>query len=68
MFGGTLGIYNTSLVELELKDDAKPVFLRPCPVPRVHGDVFKRESKLLVSLVVLEHANYFEWGTLPFDQ
>ena len=36
LVNGTLGTWNTTLLEMELKDNAKPVCLRPCPLPRVH--------------------------------
>ena len=32
MFVGVLGMKNTTLLGLELKDDAKPVDLRPYPI------------------------------------
>ena len=35
LFDGTLGAWNTTPVDLELKYDAKPVYSRPYPVPRV---------------------------------
>ena len=36
LFDGTLGTWNTTPVDLELRGDSKPVCLRPYPVPRVH--------------------------------
>ena len=42
-FGGTLGMWNIALVYLELRDDAKPVCLRPYPFSRVHKDMFRKE-------------------------
>ena len=41
MFDVKLGKWNTSLVDLELKDDEKPVYLQPYSVPRVHEAMFK---------------------------
>ena len=40
MFDGTLVTRNTTLVELQLKDDAKHVCSRPCPVTKVHKTMF----------------------------
>ena len=54
LFGGTLGTWNTTLVDLELKDNAKPVCSRPYPVPKVHETMFKKEVKRLMRLGVLE--------------
>ena len=65
---GTLGTWNTTPVGLELKDDSKPVFSRPYPVPRVHKEIFRKEVKRLVSLGVLEEANDSEWGASSFAQ
>ena len=43
LFDGTLGTWNITLVDLVLKDDTKPVCLRPYTVPKVHETVFKKE-------------------------
>ena len=42
LFGGMLCTWKTTPVELELKDDAKPICSRPYPVPRVHETMFKK--------------------------
>ena len=42
MFDVKLGKWNTSLVDLELKDDENPVYLRPYSVPRVHAAMFRK--------------------------
>ena len=42
LFDGTLGTWKTTPVVLELKDDAKPVCLRPYPVPKAHKIMFKK--------------------------
>ena len=68
LFDSTLGTWNTTMVDLELKDDAKPVCLQPYPVPRVHKSMFKQEVKRLVSLGVLEEANNSKWGAPYFAQ
>ena len=62
MFDVTLGTWNTTPLDLELKDDAKPVLSRPYQVPMVHGWMFSKEFKRLVSLGVLEEENDSEWG------
>ena len=43
LFDRKLGMWNTTPVDLELEYDAKPVFSRPYPVPRVHVSMFKNE-------------------------
>ena len=45
MFDDTLGMCNTTPVDLELKDDVEPVFSRPYTVKRVHKEMFKRKLK-----------------------
>ena len=47
---------------MESKDDATPVFSRHYLLPRVHGEVFKKEVKRLVKLGMLEEENGLEWG------
>ena len=43
MFDSTLGTWSNTTVDLELKDNAKPVCSRPYPVPRVHEAMFEKE-------------------------
>ena len=40
LFGGIIGTWNTTPVDLELRDDAKLVCPRPYLVPRVYEDMF----------------------------
>ena len=42
LFNGTLGVWNDVPVDLELKDDAKPVCSRPYSVPRLHEAMFRK--------------------------
>ena len=57
LFDGTLGTWNTTTLDLELRDDAKPVCLRPYPVLRLHEVILRKEVERLVNLGVLEEAN-----------
>ena len=50
------------MVDLELKDDVRPVCLQPYSVPRVQKVIFRKEEERLVKLGVLEEANDSEWG------
>ena len=68
LFDGKLGTWKTTPVDLELKDDTKPVCSRPYPVPRVHTTMFKKEVERIVKLGVLEEANDPEWGSPSFAQ
>ena len=60
MFDGMLCTWKTTSVDLELKDDEKPVCSRTYPVLNVLKAMFKNEVKILVSLGVLEEDNDFE--------
>ena len=57
MFDGTLSTWNTAPLDLELKDDAKPILSHPNPVMRVHKAMFRKEIEKLVKLGVIEEAN-----------
>ena len=55
-------------MDLELKDDATPLFFRPYPLPRVHATMFRKGVKRIVKLGVLEEANDSKWGAPSFPQ
>ena len=55
-------------VNLDLKDDATTMCLRPYPVMRVQEAMFRKEVKILVKLGVLEEADYSKWRASSFDQ
>ena len=59
---------NTTLVDLELKDDKKPVRSQTYLVKRVHKAMLKKEVERLVSLGVIEHENDSKWGAHSFSQ
>ena len=42
LFEGTFCMWNTTQVDLELKDNANPVCLQPYPVTRVPKAMFKK--------------------------
>ena len=66
MFYGTLGTWKINTVDLELKEDAKPIYLRPYPVPKAYEEMFKKEVECLVLIGVIEVANDSEWGSPYF--
>ena len=68
LFNGTLGTWNTTPVDLELRDDAKPVCWRLYPVLRVHEAMFRKEVERIVNLGVLEEANDSECKRPSFSQ
>ena len=59
---------NTTPVDLELKDDTKPMCVWPYTVPMLHKAMFRKEVKILISLVVLEEANDSKWVAPSFVQ
>ena len=68
LFDGTLFMWNTTPMYLELRNDAKPVCLKTYPVPRVYEAVFRKEFERRVNLGVLEEANNSKWGAPSFYQ
>ena len=68
LFDGTLGIQKTDPVDFKFKEDTKPIFSRPYPVPKVHEKMLKKEVGRLVLLGILEVANDSEWGAPSFDK
>ena len=66
MFDGTLGTYPHRKVHIDLLPDAKPVHLRPYPVPRVHLKTFKTELDHLVELGVSAPTPESEWASPSF--
>ena len=65
---GTVGTWKTYPAELQLKEDAKPIFSQPYPVQNVHEEIFKKEVDSLVLLGSLKVANDPEWGAPYFAQ
>ena len=47
-------MWNTTPVDLELKDEAKPVFSQPYPVTKLDEAMFIKELKTLMILGVLK--------------
>ena len=68
MFYGTLGTWNTTPVDLELKDGVKPVVSRPYPVTKLHESMLRKEVEIILILGVLEKSNDSEWGAPFFAQ
>ena len=61
-------MWNTVLVDLELKDDAKPVLSLPYPVLKMNEAMFREEIERLVKLEVLKKSNDSELEAPPFAQ
>ena len=57
LFNGILGTWKTYPVDSELKEDAKPVYSRLQPVPKVHEEMLKKEVERLFLLGFLEVEN-----------
>ena len=55
-------------VDFELKEDAKPICLRPYPVPKLHEEMFIKEVERLIQLVIINVASDSEWGAPSFSQ
>ena len=66
MFNRTLGIYPHRKLHIELLPGAKPMHLRPYPVPCMHLTTFKREHDHLIVIGVLVPTQESEWASPCF--
>ena len=66
IFDGTLGVYPHKRFHIEIDKDAKPVYARHYPIPRIHLSTFKKELDHLVKLGVLVHQQESEWASPTF--
>ena len=41
LYDGTLGTWKTDPLYFKLKEDAKPICLRPYKVPKLHEEIYK---------------------------
>ena len=53
VFGVKLGCYPHDKINMRLKPGARPVHKRPCPVPYLREETYKRESQYLIREGVL---------------
>ena len=58
---------NTALVNLDLRNDVKPVFLRPFPVMRVKEAMLRKKVEKIVDLRALENLNESNWVAPSFS-
>ncbi|KAL7526665.1 hypothetical protein ACHAXR_001589 [Thalassiosira sp. AJA248-18] len=66
MFDGTIGVYPHTKFHIDIEQDAKLVYSRPYPIPRIHLQTFKKEFDHLVQLGVLAPQNESEWASPTF--
>ena len=67
LFDGSLGVWKTLPVDLELKDPkAKPFHARSYPVPQSQEQKLKDEINRLIGFGVLRKINDSEWGSPMF--
>ena len=66
LFDGTLGIWKSEPVHLELKPDAKPHHSKPYPVPHSQEKKIKEELQRFVEWKILRKVNRSEWGAPMF--
>ena len=66
LFDGTLGVYPHKKFHIDVDPNAKPVFSRPYPVPRIHLSTFKKELDHLIKLGVLVPQQESEWASPTF--
>ena len=66
LFDGTLGIWKSEPVHLELKPDAKPYHSKPYPVPFSQEKKLKEELQRFIDWKILRKVNCSEWGAPMF--
>ncbi len=66
VFDGTLGKWNGSEYNIDLKPDARPYHARAYPIPRVHLQTLKMEVERLCKIGVLKRVNRSEWAAPTF--
>ena len=66
LFDGQLGNWVSNLVEIPLKEGAKPYHARAFPIPHIHESTFKKDLDRLVSIGVLRKVNRSEWAATAF--
>ena len=66
LFDGTLGTWQGTEVDLQLKEGAVPYHAKAFPVPKVHMDSLKMEVERLCKLGVLKRVNRSEWAAPTF--
>jgi hypothetical protein len=69
LFDGTLGIWDTEPVHLELKDDAKLYHGKPYPVPKAHKETLMKEIQRMCDIgILLAWQPELEWASPTFCQ
>jgi len=66
LFDGTLGKWEDSAYNIELKPDAKPYHARAYPIPKAYEDTLKLEVERLCKVGVLKKVNRSEWAAPTF--
>jgi hypothetical protein len=66
MFNKTPGIYPRKKVHIDIDPNAKPVYSRPYPVPRIHLKTFNSKLDHLVRVGILAPQQESEWASPSF--
>ena len=66
MFDGTLGVWKSEPIHIELRPDVKPYHAKPYPVPFSQEQKLKDELDRFVSWNILRKVNHSEWGAPMF--
>jgi hypothetical protein len=66
LFDGTLGVYPHRTLHIDLVPGATPKHSRPCPIPVIHLQAFKKELLHLVEIGVLSPQRASEWASPTF--
>ena len=66
MFDGSLGLWKSKKVQIELKKDAQPYHARAYPIPKALEAKVKLELERLIKAGVLKKVNHSQWGAPNF--
>lgn len=66
LFDSTLGTWNGTEHEVELKEGVQPYHAKGFPIPRIHYAALRLEVERLVKLGVLRQVNRSEWAAPTF--
>jgi hypothetical protein len=66
LFDGTLGSWNETTHDIELREDAVPYHAKAHPIPRMHMDALKLEVERLCEIGALKRVNRSEWAAPTF--
>jgi len=66
LFDGSLGTWNDTVIDIELRKDAQPYHAKAYPIPQAYLTTLKEEVERLCKIGVLKRVNRSEWAAPTF--